>query len=234
MGYRNTYLRIRSGYHFSWENEAEQAAFQAESRRIFQELGWTLQVGRNGVCDTVTHGNQELYLHPMNFSGILDEDNIQPLREQLAKAQTFQCYHCDCYEEYVDMSDGEYWAVLESKRDEITAFILEQYKTKRSNLYVTSAVWTNAAKHFEICRLCDKDRNNGVGNRYMAELLEHLIQTGQLVTAETAHGQGIRTATSSPLRKPMESHQPQYFHCCSSKHFLDQGRYYFSGPSSAV
>ena len=80
MAYRMVYLRIRcncyhSGYgkDSGWTSNAEQAAFKEESRRIFQELGWTLHAGRNGVCDTVTKGHQDLYLHPTSFSGVMDE-----------------------------------------------------------------------------------------------------------------------------------------------------------------
>ena len=121
MAYRMVYLRIRSnGYNPGWASDADQAVFKEESRRLFQELGWTLRAGRSGVCDTVTKGDQDLYLHPTSFSGVLDEANILPLRERLSKAQSFQCYHCDCYEEYLDMSDEEYRAALEAKRGEIT------------------------------------------------------------------------------------------------------------------
>ena len=62
--------------------------------------------------DTVTKDRQDLYLHPASFSGVLDEANIPLLREQLSGAQTFQCYAADCYEEYLDLSDEEYWNVL--------------------------------------------------------------------------------------------------------------------------
>ena len=127
MAYRMVYLRIRSGgYSFGWTSGTEQAAFKEETRRIFQESGWTLKPGSNGVCDTVTSGHQDLYLHPLSFSGVMDEANIQTLQEQLSKAKTFQCYHLDCYEEYLDMSDEEYHAALEAKRGEITDYILEQ------------------------------------------------------------------------------------------------------------
>ena len=92
MAYRMVYLRIRSnGYNVGWTSDTGQTAFKEESRRIFQELGWTLKPGSNGVCDTVTKGHQDLYLHPTSFSGVLDEANIQPLQEQLSKALTFQC-----------------------------------------------------------------------------------------------------------------------------------------------
>ena len=89
MAYRMVYLRIRSsGYNFGWTSDADQAAFKEESRRLFQELGWELKPGSNGVCDTVEKGHQDLYLHPLSFSGVLDEANIQPIQEQLSKAQT--------------------------------------------------------------------------------------------------------------------------------------------------
>ena len=107
MGYRMTYLRINSqGYASSWQSDAAKEAFRAESRRLFQESGWDLTIGKHGTSDTVTKGPQDLYLHPTSFSGVMDEDNIQPLTEQLSKAKTFRCYAFDCYEEYADMSAG--------------------------------------------------------------------------------------------------------------------------------
>ena len=57
------------------------------------------------------------------------EANVQPLQEQLSKAQTFRCYHVDRYEEYQDLSDEAYRAELEAKRDEITGYILEKCRT---------------------------------------------------------------------------------------------------------
>ena len=208
MAYRMVYLRIRStGYNVGWANDKNQTAFKEESRRIFQELGWTLKPGSNGVCDTVTKGHQDLYLHPTSFSGVLDEANIQPLQEQLSKAQTFQCYHLDCYEEYLDWSDEEYRAALEAKRGDITNFILEQCRTKRSNLYIVDSVADRVAQQFEVCRLCDRDRNNSVGKRFVAELMAQLLKEGRLVSAETTHGEGIRTATATELgtrRQSME------------------------------
>ena len=206
LAYRMVYLRIRcscynSGYgkDSGWASDADQTAFKEESRRIFQELGWTLKPGSNGVCDTVEKGHQDLYLHPMSFSGVMDEAGIEPLLEQLSKAQTFQCYHIDHYEEYLDMSDEEYRAALEAKRGEITDFILDQCRTKRSNLYITDPVAVCIAEEFEICRLCDKARNNGVGKQFVAELMTQLLQEGRLVSAETTHGEGIRTATAKEL-----------------------------------
>lgn len=208
MGYRMVYFRIHTdSYGSGWSSEADKAAFKEESCSLFRGLGWTLHVGESGVCDTVTKDQQDLYLHPTSFSGVMDENNIQSMQEQLSKARTFRCYTVDCYEEYADLSDEEYRAALESKRDEITAYILEQCRTRRTNLYITDPVALHFAEHFEIRRLCDRERHNTVGNRFMSELIDQMLQEGWLVSAETTHGVGIRTATARELkdyRKPVE------------------------------
>ena len=56
-------------------------------------------------------------------------------------------------------------------------------------------VAVRVAEHFEVCRLCDKDRHNKVGNQFVAELMDELLQKSWLVAAETSQGKGIRTAT---------------------------------------
>lgn len=201
MAHRMTYLRIHcNNYDRGWPSDRGQDAFKTESREILQTLGWKLLKGRDGVCDTVTKDQQELYLHPMSFSGVVDEAEVPSLLEQLSAAKTFQCYHVDHYEEYTDLSDEEYRAALEAKRDEITNFILENCRTKRTDRYIVDSVAARVAKQFEICRLYDKDRHNSVGLRFVSELIDQLLQQGRMVTAETDYGPGIRTAAAKELR----------------------------------
>ena len=205
MEYREVYFRIRSAYQFDsgWPDEKDAQSFQAETRTLFQKAGWELHPGRerSGVCDTVTKGRQDLYLHPMNFSGVIRTDEIPRLQALLAGAQTFQCEGVDCYERYWELTDEEYMAQLESRREEIIEAILERYQTKRKNLYVTGPAERSIVKQFSVHRLCDKDGKNNLANRYVEELVEQLIQEGQLVTAETKNGRGIRTATGAELRQ---------------------------------
>ena len=131
----------------------------------------------------------------------MEEGSIEPLRERLEAAGTFRCYAVDRYEEYMDMSDEEYRAALEAKRDEITAFVLEQCRRKRTNLYITAPVAIHIAERFEIHRLCDRGRHNEVGIQFVSELVEGLLRQGRLRSAETTHGRGIRTATAKELKK---------------------------------
>lgn len=208
MEYREVYFRIRSSYQYDngWPDEGVERAFREESRRLFQTAGWELHPAREGSSssDTVTKGQQDLYLHPMNFSGVIQTDEIPRLQELLEGAQTFQCQGVDCYERYWELSDEEYMAQLESKREEITQAILERYQTKRKNLYVTGPAELSIVKRFSIHRLCDKDGKNNMANCYVGELVERLIQEGRLVTAETRNGLGIRTAADAELRQREE------------------------------
>lgn len=73
----------------------------------------------------------------MNFSGIIEMDEIPAIQELLKDAKSFCCYGFDCYERYWDITDEEYLAQLETKREEITHEILERCRTKRKNLYIT-------------------------------------------------------------------------------------------------
>lgn len=204
MEYQSTYFRIRSRYQFDsgWPDESAERAFREESRALFQSAGWELHPARadNRSSDTVTKGQQELYLHPMNFSGVIQTDEIPRLQALLAGAQTFQCQGVDCYERYWDITDAAYLERLEAQREEIIEAILERYQTKRK----TGPAERSIVKQFSVHRLCDKDGKNNLANRYVGELVEQLIQEGQLVTAETRNGRGIRTAVGTELRQREE------------------------------
>ncbi len=207
MSYRNTYFRIRAeGYvvdptgFTSWTSESAKKAFTAESRQLFQNAGWALTTGHSGICDTVKKGKQELYLHPMNFSGVILEDEVSPIRELLAKVKTFQCYHIDLYEEYLDISDEEYLELLESKRDEISDVILKFCKAKHANIYLTGPVAMDIAERAAPRRIGHNGTPNKAAVQFVGGLINQMVQQGWLVTAETDQGLGIRTATESEQR----------------------------------
>lgn len=209
MEYRKVYFRIRGRYQFDsgWPAETDAAKFHEESRSLFQSAGWDLQPGGDSTFDTVTKGWQELYLHPMNFSGIIEMDEIPAIQELLKDAKSFCCYGFDCYERYWDITDEEYLAQLETKREEITHEILERCRTKRKNLYITGPVALNVAQKFSVHRLCDKEGKHNLANRFVGELMEQLVQDGLLVTTKTRNGPGVRTATDAEISSPLPGQQ---------------------------
>ena len=131
----------------------------------------------------------------MNFSGIIEMDEIPAIQELLKDAKSFCCYGFDCYER------------LETKREEITHEILERCRTKRKNLYITGPVALNVAQKFSVHRLCDKEGKHNLANRFVGELMEQLVQDGLLVTTKTRNGPGVRTATDAEISSPLPGQQ---------------------------
>ena len=209
MEYRKVYFRIRSRYQFNsgWTCERDAAGFREESRHLFQNAGWQLHPGRSSISDTVTKGLQELYLHPMNFSGVIQLDEISGIQEFLKKADSFRCYGVDYYERYWNLTDEEYRTQLEGRREEIIRAILERCRTKRKNLYITGPVALNVAQKFSVHRLCDKEGKHNLANRFVGELMEQLVQDGLLVTTKTRNGPGVRTATDAEISSPLPGQQ---------------------------
>ena len=79
MACQKVYFRIRTEcYSSGWSSDADRAAFKEESRRLFQELGWTATLGYNGGCDTVTMGQQDVELFPGKVSTIVLENHKHP------------------------------------------------------------------------------------------------------------------------------------------------------------
>ena len=162
---------------------------------------------------TVTKGKQDFYLHPMNFSGVIQEESIPELEALMRGAHSFQCYATDRYEEYLDMSDSEYLEYLESRREEIVSSLLDECRTPRCNLFKAGPIAETIATRFSLHRLCDKQNTNSHANRFVSEVMEQLVAEGRLVTAHTRQGEGVRTATAKELgeqcHKPTEQTEGQ-------------------------
>ena len=213
MAYRKVYIRIASSYRYDtgWPDEGAEDAFLAESRRLFQGAGWELHPGRpgSGTCDTVTKGLQELYLHPMEFSGVIREEEIPAVREVLSPAECFHCQGVDCYEKYMELSDEVYLTLLGSRQAEIEAEILKHYQTRRQNLYLTGPSVENIARLFSVRRVNDRDGKHDFAGQFIENLIQQMLRDGRLVAAETRHGIGIRTATSEELNAHGLDRSPQ-------------------------
>lgn len=200
MEYRKVWFRIDSKYRHDtgWPEQGAEDAFLAESRALFQGAGWELHPGRSGsgACDTVTKGQQELYLHPMNFSGVIRTDEIPSIQALLKPAAAFHCRGVDCYEEYLELTDEAYLAWLESRRTEIEAEIIKRYQTRRRNLYITAPLAGEIAKRFSIRRLSDRDGKHDFAGQFVENLIKQMLRDGRLAAAETRNGIGIRAAAS--------------------------------------
>lgn len=204
MSYRKVHFRIDSDYKWSvgFSSDIEAQRFHQEATDLFSLDGWKIEHGeRDCISDTAVKGMQNLYLHPMDFSGVIDEDETPHIKALIATARSFHCRATDRYEEFLDMSDNAYLEYLESKRAEITAAILERYRTKRRNLYFPSDAAVGVADHFFVNRLCDQEGRHNKANLFVGDLVDELIRQNKLVTAQKNGKVFIRTAMKADKQR---------------------------------
>lgn len=197
MKYFEVYFRIKSAYqgYSGFENDEQSKAFHEEVAATFASDGWEVISGKSSCySDTVKKDKQELYLHPMYFSGVICEDSIEHLHTLLSAPElsTFSCYHVDVYDEYKDMTDEEYLSLLYAQENEIEAALLAACRTKRKNLYAIGSIAMSVAKQFSVLRLgqrpgCNKE------HIVVREVFNRLTRTGAIEVATTKSGVGYRT-----------------------------------------
>ena len=69
----------------------------------------------------------------MNFSGIIEMDEIPAIQELLKDAKSFCCYGFDCYERYWDITDEEYLISLRADSKSALSDIL----SNKENVFYT-------------------------------------------------------------------------------------------------
>jgi hypothetical protein len=214
MTYREIGISIHSAYSQGWPDDISQRAFRTETRKLFRDAGWQVEEKPldSGHCDTVRNGKDALYLHPDLFSGVMQEDHIPELQRLLSGANTFRVLGTDLHRECFDLTDEEYRQRLEEQTERIDNAILEACKTKRKNLFHTGSIAERIGRQFTVRRLTDWEQSGPyIAEGYVGERIEQLIADGQLVTAQTRYGQGLRTATEAEL-KMTENTDPMQMH----------------------
>ena len=202
--YQKAYFYLNSKYRWgdSWPSAEDGIAFREEAAALFKDIGWGIRQGNisRGICDTAIKGKQELYLHPMYFSGVVNPDEIPMIEDALHRASTFRLNNTRRLEIYEDMSDEAYGAYLDEHREEMIQAILGAYSTKRRNLYKPDDLSEQIGKPFKIHRLVSKGESRDLAYERVKELVEELIADGRLVTAQTRYGRSIRTAVPADTK----------------------------------
>ena len=214
MTYCEIGISIRSAYTQGWPDDASRLAFRTETRKLFRVAGWQVEEKPldSGHCDTVRNGKDALYLHPTVFSGVMQEDHIPALQLLLDGANTFHPLGTRLHRECFDLTDEEYRQRLEAKTEQIDNAILETCQTKRTNLFHTGSIAERIGQQFTIRRLTDWEQSGPyIAEGYVGERIEQLIADGQLITAQTRYGQGLRTATEAEP-KMEENADPMQMH----------------------
>jgi hypothetical protein len=199
MSYRNIYFRLDTGYKWGKGLEENQTLnFYKDITSLFKESGWEVIEAKRHICPDVFKGKNHLYLHPMEASGELQEELISEVENILNKGKTFKYFHTDVYEVLQDMDDKEYQTYLESKKADIETVIMESFKTKRKNLFITDkcSILDKIKEKYRIARV-QKHMGRSSDDLewiYVYKIFENMVDSGCLMTANTKYGTGYRTA----------------------------------------
>jgi len=204
--YKNVYFRINTPSYYKpngvgFKTPEDSNKFHTETLNIFLNDNWTVKESKyksNGGCARVVKDKQELYLHPQSLSGVVLEDNIPYIEQLLSNNDLFKFERIDIYDDVFDITDEEYLNILKSKRNEIELDILEVYKTKRKNLYITGDINQNnkVLDKYRIKRLSHYTgvySSSNIDWQYIVDVFESLISEKRIVTAQTRSGIGYRT-----------------------------------------
>ena len=170
--YQKVYFYIDSTYEWGkgFPNRTAKIAFHEEAKRIFRCAGWEIIPGSSSAeSDTAVKGKQSLYLHPMEFTGVILAEEITAVRNALRSARNFRLRNIGQFEMYQDMSDKEYAAYLESRREEIIKDILLHYKTKRRDLFYTCDMSESIGREYRILRVGHDDRYGDQAFQYVKQ-----------------------------------------------------------------
>lgn len=207
--YVNAHFRIRTPSYDPcrlWKDE-EIDAFDAESKALFDSLGWTMTEPRhNGSCATVRKGKSNLYLHPQDFSGEVLKSEVVAVAEALSHAETFSLITVDLYETVYDMTDEAYFAYLGSQEERIRAEIFKAaVTTRRTKFHRDYDVACHVAGIVRLRRIGEDDgRYGGAGKtaNHILGIIDKLIGEGYLAAARSRSGSRlIRTINKTEQKK---------------------------------
>ena len=145
---RNVYYRVEVPHYcdalYNHDPELQRmereavTAYYSEVVKLLEADGWTLQ-GKygNGTAPTMTKDGQELYCHPQEISGNVNDQDTDHMAEVLAKGTTFKHYHTDLYEAIIVTTSDEDERELYAQNYDATIRekLQEVFSTPRRNLY---------------------------------------------------------------------------------------------------
>lgn len=187
------------GMYGSFDNSADRDRFHSEMTAILQSF--SIHEGTGGRFEGFPM--EHLYCHPNDISGVVAKRKVKAIAEDLNASETVSVRWVDVYEDVSPMSNAEYLELLKTQRDKIAAELLTEYKTKRSNLYIVGndffggPVRRVSEKRHIPRREAERASDDSTAYNYVQSVFEDLLAAGKIVSAETKHGTGYRTAKAN-------------------------------------
>ena len=193
--YQKVYFRIEAGYVWSKGLETDRyIEIEAELAKIFKPLGFQEKPDRMScAAPEYIRGKENLYCHPMSFSGYLAVENIPVIEAILKEAKTFSLTSTDRYDEAYNYAPEELSTEIASRKEAIQQEILAIYKTKRRNLFRSRSELNRIKLNVPCFDTCE---NRSIKDSYIIQVFNELVQNKALIESENYKiGKIYRTAS---------------------------------------
>ena len=178
-----------------FENNLDCTTFHDEIGKVIESFGIVESCGYK-------QNNEYLHAHPQNISGIVKKDKIKAIAEAIDSSTSMSIRWVDVYNEYADISDENYKAILDNKRTEMIDYIIEQcYTTRRDRYYRVFSIATSTQEQFKTDRInaIEDVNKHGMTYNYVVDIINALVSNGYLV--RTSDGEGIRSLNKTEQKK---------------------------------
>lgn len=168
----------------SFDNSFSRELFHSELMKLFLSDGFLRAAGGHdnmaNICD-VFKGNEHLYFHPSDISGIIYKNNIKNIMEIISISGMCSLRFVSVYENVYDFSESDVIAYLDNIKDSIKNYILSSCKTKRTTYFhYKSDIIGSCSHEFRITTTSLKVYEN-VANAYIKEMIDRLCIDGYLI-----------------------------------------------------
>jgi hypothetical protein len=209
MSYRKVHFRLntpsyyKASYGVGFGSDEDKNIFFDSITAAFINDGWKVieAAARSGVCPRVQKDKQELYLHPQDASGVVNEENINNIAYLLSSVNGIKCDAIDQYDYVFDITEDEYLNILENKKIEIENDILTANKTKRKNLVIPEYrnwdVLHKVLNKYKVIRLdvsSSIKTSEDIDYKYVFAVFNRLCNEKKILCANLQNGIGFRTA----------------------------------------
>lgn len=98
-----------------------------------------------------------------------------------------------------DWSNEQYLQYLEQNKEQIISELLTQFKTKRSNLYINTNVWSNpltkiSEQYVKKILFDSSGASHLIAHKYVEDQFKELVSRGKILAGECKSGICFRTA----------------------------------------
>lgn len=131
--YYRFYLALDTAYKWSrGMTREEQTAFEKDVYPKIEAAGYILERPKDEYsCPRIKKDGDtrmDLYLHPMEITGLATEEQMNDIRSILKRCTTIKATELKSSDQIEDLDEKDYLEILENNRDEIIAWIKESKK----------------------------------------------------------------------------------------------------------